>query len=88
VSLPRFERVPKAEIDLNQIRKGIINGKDPCAVSVQEKFLSKREEVESKKPPGQRLTQRRKPKVDSSMSPKREIPEGVYGMVLQVLCAR
>ena len=29
VSLPRFDRVPKAELYLNQIRKGIINGKDP-----------------------------------------------------------
>ena len=41
MTLPRFERVPKAEIYSKQIRKGIINGKDPCAVSVQAKISLK-----------------------------------------------
>jgi hypothetical protein len=58
VILPQFERVTKAEIYSIKLGKGIDNGQDSCAVSAQAKSPSKREEVESKRPPGQRLTRR------------------------------
>jgi hypothetical protein len=48
--------------------------------------LSRRGNGSGRKPVGQRLTQQRKPKGDSSMSSKRSGPEAVYGPALPDPC--